>query len=178
MALSSNIEAQILTALKTIFAAELQAAFPLSDPLRIKLLKSAPLQADPTTVAPYLIYGPAFEIGRTRSKKDVVEIGGGILWDVPFRATCGTPKASNQDTAYSQIEELAQRVENTLLAHFDLFGVLAPNQQLQSQDGSAFIDAMDPSTFWIGTRIYGGDTEWYGESLMYFCYSYYRLRNW
>jgi hypothetical protein len=54
-----------------------------------------------------------------------------------------------------------------MLHHFHLVGVLTPHQMLQSADSSAYIDAMDPSRFWIGTRtrIYDGDTEWYGESL-------------
>ncbi len=169
-----------MAALKQIFTANLITAIPVSDRLRLKILKPHPLQADPTTSAPYLTYAPAYEIGRQKSDRDLVEIGGGVLWSTPFRATCGTPRDTTQDAAYADIEELAQRVENVILANYNLSGILVSGQDLKSDDGSANVQANSPDEVWLGTRtrIYGGESEWYGEALMHFAYNFYRNRNW
>lgn len=168
----SNISVKIITALNQIFEAELKTAYPVSDKLRLRRLDYAPLQDDPTKVAPYLVHGPVIDLGEMPNE-DLTEVGGSTAWFLPWRATCGIPRQSNKLAAYSAIGTLASRVKHCVLKHHDLGNILASGP-LISDDGLQVIDGSNPLTMWLGTRqrIYGGQNEFYGEALMYWTYVY------
>lgn len=172
-----------MDALKSIFQQHLQLTPPdgLVDPadaLKLKTLIEAPLQNDPTQVAPYLIYAPAYEIGRMPYPDGGWEIGGEQLWITFFKAICGTPRRNNRPLAYKAINELSRRVERTVMQHYDLSNVLAPGL-LYSADKSEWVDAVKPGTNWVRTlrRVYGGGNTFYGTALMVWNYTFYRVKD-
>lgn len=175
-----DIETVIQAALALVLQDELITSVPASDKLRLKTLTALPLQKDPTTSAPYLAYGPAWEIGSTLSDADVVEIGGGLLYETSWKCVCGIPRQRTREAAYSSIANLINRVQRVVVRrHPSLSGILAPGR-LTAADGTQYLDGQDPSSMWLGTRrrIYGGDTEFYGEALMFWRYRYYTTAEW
>lgn len=183
-----DIEGSIMDALKVIFSTELQTNLPATDKLRLNRLIEFPLQDDPTTVAPYLVYAPAYEIGRSVAQPDAgiygaIEIGAGPLWRTYFKAVCGTPQRSTRLDAYKAINELSRRVERAVMRHYDLShvtGVSDVTGTLFSGDQSEFIDAMNPEKMWTRTlrRVYGGDSTFFGEALMLWSYNFRRPKDW
>ncbi len=177
---ANDIETQILLALQQIYLTELQTN--ITDGLKLNTLIQLPLQADPTRAAPYLVYGPATELGRapiTDPEMGGMEIGSGPLWCTFFKAVCGTPRMTVRGDAYDAINELSRRVETTTMGHYDLSNILAPGG-LFSADGSEWISSMNPIKMWARTsrRIFGGSNQFYGQAMMFFAYNFRRTRNW
>lgn len=175
-----DIEDAILQALLQVIGQELQAT--VTDTLKLKYLALAPFQNDPITNAPYLVFGPAYELGRKPiTDKDMggMSIGGPSLWRTYIKGVCGTPRAQDRETAYALINELSHRVEESVMKHYDLSGILAPGG-LVSPSKNEYIDAMNPQLMWKGTtrRIYGGDTEFYGQAFMIWSYNFSRHPTW
>lgn len=176
----SDIEGSILAALLQVFQNELQT--PVTDSLKLKYLGLNPFQNDPIANAPYLTFGPAYEIGRkpiTKMEMGGMSIGGPSLWSTAIKATVGTPQANDRATAYGLINELSHRVEETVMKHFDLSNILAAGT-LYSPDRDEWIDAMNPQLMWKGTsrRIYGGDNQFYGQAIMVWAYTFSRQPTW
>lgn len=171
----NDIEDAINAALLQLFGTELRDNIP-NDTLKLKRLTLAPLQDDPTKVAPYLVFAPAVEIGRQPMHGyGGWEIGGGQLWMTFYTCVVGTPRASSRGDAYAMINELSRRVEKTVIKHYDLSNVVAPGT-LYSADQSEWVDAVDPEHMWARTvrKIRGGDTEFYGQAMMIWSYTFYR----
>lgn len=168
----SNIEYKIVLALQQIFKDELQTPYPLSDKLRLKRLDYAPLQDDPTKVAPYLVHGPAIDLGE-QPNEEQSEIGNSTAWYLPWRATCGIPRQAKKEDAYKMIGTLTSRVKHSVIRHHNLANILAAGP-LVSDDGLQKVEGTNPLLMWLGTkrRIYGGQGEFYGEGLMYWIYVY------
>lgn len=181
--IDGDIEGSILDALQAIFQQYMQTPTPdglvdPADPLKLKKLIEAPLQDDPTQVAPYLVYAPAYEIGRMPHPDMPWEIGGPQAWITFFKAICGTPRRNTRDLAYKAINELSRRVERVVMQHYDLANILAPGA-LYSPDKSEWVDAVRPGNNWVRTlrRVYGGDNEFYGTALMIWNYTFYRVKD-
>ncbi len=177
--LDGDIEGAIMDALKIVFSTEMQSALPNSDKLKLRKLIEFPLQDDPTQVAPYLVYAPAYEIGRSIvTGNGFEEIGAGPVWQTYFKAVCGTPQANTRILGYKQINELSRRVERAVMRHWDLSNVKAPGT-LYSDDQSEYIDAMQPTRMWVRTlrRVYGGDGTFFGEALMIWSYRFRRPKD-
>lgn len=178
--ISNAITTQLNAALNQIFQQGL--INQQSDDLTLKTLRLIPLNDDPIQAAPYVVYGPMRKIGRTPVKDPLMggfEIGGPSLWLQPYQAVLGTPRAETREEADDAINELTRRVETLVMGHFDLADVLAPGL-LKSPDGAEWIDAMDPEKMWLRSlpRTFGGDTEWYGQCLCLWYYTYHRRPNW
>lgn len=175
-----DIETSILNALQTIFQSDLITTIPTSDSLRLNRLDLAPLQDDPTQVAPYLVYAPAYKIGRMPLDvdDDGWEIDGPQSWITFMTAMAGTPKQTTKLAAYSYINELTRRVERSVVRHYDLSNILAPGM-LYSGDRTEWIDSMRPDRMWVRTlrRAYGGDNEFYGAGLMIWGYRFKRVKD-
>jgi hypothetical protein len=170
MALSPDIEEQILAALQQMFAAELQTALA-GDRLALKTLKPLPLQDDPTLSAPYLVYGPDYELG-TRLVKygeeekeyGCVEIGGPVRFLRFYTAICGTPVVTTREQCYADIASLSTRVLQILMQHYDLSNILVSGQ-LQSADQSTWIEGANPLLIdGCRSRLKGGEQTWFGEA--------------
>jgi hypothetical protein len=174
-----DIETPILTALGTVFKAELQTNIGSADVLKLRRLDQAPLQDDPTKTAPYLVYSTMPGAWEAMSDLDIAEIGGGVLYEIRMAATCGTPRTTSKPDANQAINTLADRITGVLTKHYDLSGILSGGV-LASSDGTKFIDAMSPQMLELGIqrRTYGGGAEWYGEAMFMWKYNYMRLRNW
>lgn len=170
-----DIESAIIDALKQTLNTDLVTNIDQSDPLRLKRLDLAPLQDDPTQVAPYVVFSPSYQLGRRTVDQGGWEIGGMQLWRTFFMAMCGTPRKGTKDLAYKAINELSRRVEVSLYNHWDLSNILAPGR-LNSPDKSEWIDAIRPEYSWVQTarRVYGGDQEFYGSALLVWNYTFRR----
>lgn len=161
-----DIEEKINTALLSVFTQEL--ILP-NDLLSLRTLKQAPLQDDPTSSAPYLVYEKDPEKGSRRMKGEEeaeygsAEIGGPLRYMLFYRATCGTPLTTNQVDAQASINNLVSRIMNVIARHFDLAGINTLGS-LFSEDMSRLIDG---SNMYLiddaRTRVYGGESTWYGE---------------
>lgn len=170
MALSPDIEEQILAALQQIFAATLQTDLT-GDRLALKVLKPLPLQDDPTLSAPYVVYGPDYEKGTRLIKHGEeakeygdVEIGGPVRFIRYYSAICGTPIVTTREQGYADIASLSTRVIQVIMQHFDLSGVLTPGR-LQSTDHSTWIDGANPLLIdEARSRLKGGEETWFGEA--------------
>lgn len=163
-----DIEEQINQALLTVFTSELQTAVA-GDSLALHVLKQAPLQDDPTTAAPYLVFTKDQDKGArriTRQEEEEygsAEIGGPLRYLLFYSATCGTPLTTNQTEAQAAINNLTSRVMNVLARHYDLAGIVVPGS-LYAQDMSRLIDGANQYLIDDAkTRIYGGESTWYGE---------------
>jgi len=174
-----DVEGAIMQALAVLIPQQLQTSIPVSDKLRLKTAVEAPLQADPIASAPYIVWAPAYEIGRM-PVDDVslggFELGAPQLWRSYFKAVAGTPRQSTKIMAYRAINELSRRFERTIISNFELAGVLSPGR-LGSADGSEWIDSMIPQKMWTRTlrRVYGGDGQFYGQALMIWNYNFRRI---
>lgn len=161
-----DIEEQIHTALLSVFQTELQQ---ISDALALHTLKIAPLQDDPTTAAPYLVFEKDPDKGVRRMTREEgveygdVEIGGPLRYLLFYRATIGTPLTANQQLAQASINNLVSRAMNVLARHYDLSGIVLPGG-LFSSDVSRLVEGANQYLIDDAqTRIYGGETTWYGE---------------
>lgn len=177
--MDGDIEGAIIDALNTVFTHEMIDGVPANDPLKLNRLIEIPLQDDPTRVAPYLVYGPAYELGRLITGETGFEIGAGPLWRTYFKAIVGTPQQNTRNAAYKAINELTRRAERAIFKHYDLSNVSAPGI-LFSEDGSEFIDAMNPERMYTRTlrRIYGGSGTFFGEGMLIWSYTFRRPKDW
>lgn len=157
----TSIDEVILAALNTMFTLEMITNVA-GDPMALHTLKQDPLQDDPTLTAPYLIYSPDVEKGIKLDDRFEQEIGGPVHYKHCYRAKCGTPRATDRVTARQYIETLTQRAMWSLIRHFDLSDV--NGGPITSSDGGKRIEAAYKLEVEVATsRIYGGETEWYGE---------------
>lgn len=170
---AADIEEQILAALEQVFQQELITNIPATDPLALKTLKISPLQDDPTLVAPYLTYGPDFEMGmvpivegRFEREYGSVQIGGPYMYVSYWSATVGTPFASTRAECLQQISNLTSRVSRVLMAYYDLSNVLAEGL-LMSPDQSIRIEGANPLLIdKTRKRLEGGEQTWFGQGLI------------
>lgn len=172
-----DIEETILSTLQTLFTQKLMTAVA-GDALALHVLKQGPLQDDPTTVAPYLVYTKDQEKGIQRMKHEDhkiygdVEIGGPLRFLIYFNGICGTPLATTKEQAQKDVNNLMARIMNALALHYDLSGIAASGG-LQSQDTSRIIEGANPYHMFdepVKTRVYGGESTWYGEGQV--CWRY------
>ncbi len=162
-----DIEESILTALQTIFTTELMGLS--GDSLSLNVLKEAPLQDDPTQVAPYLVYSPDRAKGfRIMTREECTlygdsEIGGPLRVLRFFTATCGVPFYSTRNATYAAINNLTWRVYRVLIKYFDLAGVNSYGP-LMSPDQTEVIEGANPYHMFEGasTTLEGGEQTWFG----------------
>lgn len=175
--LPPDIEPVILESLQAIFAQELQQDVA-TDALALRVCKQGPLQDDPTTAAPYLVYTKDPDQGARRvqggeeeREYGSAEIGGPNRYLIFFTATIGTPLSTNKEDAQVLINTLCSRAMDTIARHYDLAGVLVPGQLCASPNGKRYIEGNN--TYLIKnatTRVYGGENTWYGESKLWWLY--------
>ena len=173
-----DIDESILAALQVIFAYEMQAQVA-GDPLALQTLKQAPLQDDPTTVAPFVVYSPLLsedESIRLVTHKEMatygsVEIGGPIVYLHLFEASFGTPQATTREQARSDGAILMSRIVQTLIKYADLSGVLAGGHLLQSADQSKVIEGNNNRLVTkAGFVIYGGEQTFFTKGQVFWQY--------
>ena len=171
-----DIEQSIFSTLNAMFTQTLQTNV-LGDFLALRTLKKAPLQDDPTLTAPYLVYqkDPEMGIKTIRGEDERIygsaEIGGPLRYLLYMDATCGTPLTTTREEADNNINNLASRVMNALATYFDLSGFTG--NVLESPDMSRLIEGANPLLMFYKecrTRIYGGESTWYGEARIYWRY--------
>ncbi len=166
-----DIEESIMSALGTIFANELTGLS--GDSLSLTTLKQAPLQDDPTQVAPYLVYSPdrekGFRIMTTEECKIYgdSEIGGPLRCLRFFTATCGVPFYPTRAATYAAINNLTWRVYRVLIKYFDLAGVNSYGP-LMSPDSTEVIEGANPYSMFEGARttLEGGEQTWFGTGFV------------
>lgn len=173
--LPPDIEESILSTLQTMFTQEMQTKVT-GDDLALKVCKQAPLQDDPTAVAPYLVYEKDPEQGVQHMKHQDIhiygdaEIGGPLRYLVYFRAICGTPLATTREQAQKDINNVMSRAMNALAYYFDLSGLAG---SVTSPDLSRVIEGANQYYMFTQeqrTRIYGGESTWYGEGHLFWRY--------
>lgn len=174
-----DIEGMIMQALPVLITQHLQTNIPATDKLRVKIATEAPLQADPIASAPYVVWAPAYEIGRMPVDDKWLggwEIGGPELWRSYFKAVCGTPRMPTKQLAYRAINEISRRLERCIIKNCELANIITSGP-LRSADGSEWIDSMIPQRMWCRTlrRAYGGDGQFYGQSLSIWYYNFRRI---
>lgn len=162
-----DIEENILTALGLVFKQELITNVAAADTLRLNRLQVAPLQDDPTLVAPYLVYGPDPEKGfrlTTREEEHEYgcsEIGGPVRFLRFYTALCGTPITGTREQALGAINNLMTRVVGSLMMYFDLAGVIAVGP-LMSADESHIIEGANQRLIdRVTTTLEGGEQTWF-----------------
>lgn len=171
---SPDLEEQILAALESIFIDALVSQVDPADPLRLNVLRVAPLQDDPTTTAPYLTYGQDEEKGIVLMPKKMrqyygdIEIGGPTRYLYYYTATCGTPFQPTRETCLAQINNLANRVAAILLDHYDLSNVLPDRNQLTSADGVRRLEGANKYMMIdsINPALEGGENSWFGKAVL------------
>jgi len=174
--LPPDIEESILSTLQILFTQQL-ITHVSGDVLALKVLKQAPLQDDPTAVAPYFVYEKNPDKGTqriTHHEEHIygsAEIGGPIRALISFHGICGTPLATTKEQAQRDINNLMSRIMNALTTYFDLSGVVGHG--LTSPDMSRIIEGANQFYMFdedIKTRVYGGESTWYGEGQIYWRY--------
>lgn len=179
--IAPDMEEAILRALQIVFTTELIEKMG-RDPLQLRVLRQAPLQDDPTLSAPYLVYAPdeREEKGTMRIKPGSeldteygsAEIGGPLRYIQYYTATCGTPLKTAREDARAAIANLTARVVLVLQNFFELTGVLGPGV-LTSPDQMVRLEGNHPYLVdRTTTRIYGGESTFYGEGKVYWHYVY------
>lgn len=174
---ATDIDEQILAALKYIFQLELITNVAVTDTLALKLLQVAPLQNDPTLVAPYLIYGQDFEKGtvpvvdgRFEREYGCVEIGGPQRFVSYWSVTVGTPFTPTRESCYQQISNLTTRASKVLTHYYDLANTIMPGM-LMSADQSIRIEGANILLIdKIRKRLEGGEDTWFGQGIIEFHY--------
>lgn len=174
--LTPDIEETILVALGLVFKQELITKTAPGDILSLKTLKVAPLQDDPTLVAPYLVYAPDPDKGyRLMSHEEehiygCAEIGGPIRFLRFYKALCGTPIVGTRESALGAINNLTTRIVGTLMQYFDLAGVVAVGP-LMSADNSHLIEGANQRLVdGVTTKLEGGEQTWFTKGTV--CWHY------
>ena len=142
--------------LVTLYTAQMQTDIATNDINRLKLIRKAPLQDDPTKVAPFVVVGMDTDRGRVMDPIHPREIGGGIRWCNFFKIVGRTPVHRTRDTAYENIGIVNDRALRVVLKNWDLSGLTADNGEIVTHSTPNLIGQ---NVF----KIYGGDNEWYGE---------------
>jgi hypothetical protein len=173
---SPALEDKILEALGILFQAGLVTAIATDDPLRLNVLKVAPLQDDPTTTAPYLTYGADEAKGIVLMPKELekqygsIEIGGPIRYLYHYTATCGSPFQGTREACLSQINNLCNRIAMILIQHYDLSTILGDGE-LQSDDESKRLEGANKLLVdSIVATLEGGEQTWFGKGVL--CWHY------
>ncbi len=174
--LAPDIEETILTALGLVFKQELVTNLQAGDILSLKTLKVAPLQDDPTLVAPYLVYAPDPDNGyrlMDASEEAIygcAEIGGPVRFLRFYRALCGTPIVGTREQALGAINNLTTRIVGTLMQYFDLAGVVAVGP-LVSADKSHIIEGANSRLIdGVTTKLEGGEQTWFTKGTVMWHY--------
>lgn len=171
-----DIEQTIFATLQAMFTYTLQTSIP-HDFLTLRTLKKAPLQDDPTLTAPYLVYqkdpemGIKIIMGEEAKIYGSAEIGGPQRYLLYMNATCGTPLTTTREEADNNINNLTTRVMNVLAQYFDLSGFT--QDAVESPDLSRILEGANSYYMFYKecrTRIYGGESTWYGEGHVYWRY--------
>lgn len=170
---SPDIEEQILKALGIMFKTALVTNILVADPLRLNVLKVAPLQDDPTQTAPYLVYGLDELKGIILMPHELVkqygdiEIGGPIRYLYHYTATCGTPFQSTREACLAQINNLANRVVRTLIDHFALSDIIPGVSEMMSADGGIRLEGANKMLVdTILPTLEGGEQTWFGKAVI------------
>jgi|SRR4029077_1645760 len=168
-----DIEERILTALETIFTDNLITNVQANDPLRLKVLRVSPLQADPTLSAPWVTFAPDSDIekgmrqittGIYEKQYGSMEIGGPIRYVYHYKALVGTPFQTTRETMWAQLMNLTNRVCAVLIQHYDLSSILGPGE-IVSADWSKRIEGANKALIdQIIPRGGGGQQTWFGQS--------------
>jgi hypothetical protein len=150
----------ILHGLQAGYTTALQTNAPAGDPLAPKTIKISPLQDDPTSphVAPYVIFRPDPDRGGIPDPRMTPEMGYS-WWIYYFQTAVGTPRATNRLDAYSHLGELLRRIQQYLNQDPTLGGLQADEFELT---GGQYADRVIA----VRSRIYGGETEWYGQAIV------------
>jgi hypothetical protein len=139
-----------------LVTADMQTAIDEDDSLRLKLVSKAPFQDDPTTRAPFIIVGYNDDQGSELDPFHDPEVGGGVRWMHPFVLWGGTPRKSSRTLCYAAINSLKRRAIRVLYDHENL-------DDLASGSGE-YLDVGTWDMIDLATsRIFGGESEWYGE---------------
>jgi hypothetical protein len=147
----------ILETLRSVLTVALQLNVPPTDPLRLRTITLEPLQDDPTTTAPSCIIGLDHEKGRQLLPPEYAELGTpATRWINYFQLRGYLPQRSTKEEAYRDLGELADRVVATLIKNFDLDGITADNGEAVSGCNKLLVDQQQ-------LRVFGGESEWYGE---------------
>ena len=144
------------------FTDELQTQVSADDPLRLQLAARAPLQDDPTVVAPFVIVGLDYERGRIPDPVHEPEIGSGPKWLSFFRVLGRVAPQDSKEAAYLAAASLNSRAIGALLRrHRDL-------ESLRANDGEYVFDCCYPDLILKNVvRPFGGENEWFGEFQIY-----------
>jgi hypothetical protein len=180
---SPDIDEVICQALQTIFTNELQVALQqVEDPLAVITIHQADLQENPTLVAPYVVYRPDPEKGRSTVPHDLesiygsAEIGGIMRYLHFYYLKYGSPIEPTRDQARADIAVVESRILRTLKNHFDLTGIAgissAVDGRLWSADQSKVIDGANPYYMidQIKNEITGGNNTFFGTGYVLFHY--------
>jgi hypothetical protein len=152
-----DIISTTLEYLVDVYTIEMQTN--VNDALKVVRVTIAPLQDDPTRVAPFIAIGPDNDRGRIIDPLHEREIGGGMKWMNFFKIAGRIPQQSNRQDAYEKIGELNSRSLAVLRKYWDLNG-------LTSDDGESIFGSTANLIGMNKVRILGGDTEWFGEFLI------------
>lgn len=168
MAHYDNPNYYINTYLMTAFG-PLQAA---NDRLKLKTLVLWPLQADPTTSAPYIVFGPHPQLGRMPIPHEAT-IGGPTAWHTTWRLVYGTALRPDRDSALADIEEFGTRIQSVIEADPNLGGLVSPQ-------GNFVVCGNSSAEVVLGNAShgFGGDGQFYGQGKIVFRYRYERQRIW
>jgi hypothetical protein len=152
----------VLDYLVTAFTQEMRTTIATSDPLRLQLIGRAPLQDDPTDVAPFVLVGLDYERGRIPDPFHEPEIGSGPAWLNFFRILGRVVPQESKETAYTATAALNSRAIATILKHHrDL-------ESLVAEDGERVFDCCYPDLITNNiVRPFGGENEWFGEFQIY-----------
>jgi hypothetical protein len=176
-----DIDEKILDCLNQIFAIDLQQQPALTnDPLTLLTLKQAPLQDDPTLMAPYVVYnnnlddqGQCIRLVKHGDEENIygsAEIGGPIRYLYCYGCLFGTPEKQTRDQARADGAALMNRIIKTLIANANLSNILSPGL-LTSDDQSKFIEGQNNRLVTgAGYSIFGGESTFYGRGKVYWQY--------
>lgn len=174
-----DIDEKILSAIGIIFQRELQTN--VSDALALKTLKQAPLQDDPTLVAPFVCYsneggteGQSMRLvahGHETAEYGDIEIGGPIRYLYCYSCSFGTPLATTREQVRADAATLMTRIVRALIKYSDLSGVLVEGQDMASDDYGQRIEGQNIRLVTnAGYDLFGGETTFYGKGKV--CWRY------
>ncbi len=136
------------TTFKDVFATD------TTDDLKMKIIRKAPLQDDPTRQAPYIVLG----FDQTRDAKGIIipdepiEIGGSAWWKIHLELRAAPKVQTTRDKAYYLVDLLTYRIVHTLRSYGMVAGDANGAIMLQNRDWN-FITELSP-------KVYGGESEW------------------
>jgi len=152
----------VLDYLVETFTEDLRVNVPDNDPLQLQIAGRAPLQDDPTVVAPFVIVGLDYERGRIPDPLHEPEMGSGPKWLNFFRILGRVAPQDSKESAYLAAAQLNSRAIGMLLRHHRHL------ESLKADDGERIFDCCYPDLILKNVvRPFGGENEWFGEFQIY-----------